>query len=135
LLAIFAELAGARLALNEIADVRAGLLDRLFRGSAITRYNAEQVHDRLDPAVRPSVVLMNPPFSASPEIKGKFAEATMRHLGSARAREARLRCTPPTGITDTLMDKRTACDWPLGHRSGGRNTHPSVTAEQETLLS
>ena len=31
LLAIFAELAGARLALNELADTRAGLLARLFR--------------------------------------------------------------------------------------------------------
>lgn len=50
LLAIFAELAKAHLALNEIADTRAGLLDRLFRGVAVSRHNAEQIHDRLDPA-------------------------------------------------------------------------------------
>ena len=48
LLAIFAELAKARLALNEIADTRAGLLGRLFRDVAVTRHNAEQIHDRLD---------------------------------------------------------------------------------------
>ena len=36
LLAIFAELAKARLALNEIADTRAGLLARLFRGVEVT---------------------------------------------------------------------------------------------------
>jgi P-loop containing NTP hydrolase pore-1/C-terminal domain on Strawberry notch homologue len=86
LLAIFAELARARLALNEIAENRAGLLARLFREGAVTRHNAEQIHDRLDPAVRPSVVLMNPPFSASPHVEGRFAEAAMRHLTSAFAR-------------------------------------------------
>ena len=66
LLGIFAELRRARLALNEIAENQAGLLGRLFREVAVTRHNAEQILDRLDPAVRPSVVLMNPPFSASP---------------------------------------------------------------------
>ena len=86
LLAIFAELAKARLALNEIADTRAGLLSRLFRTVDVMRHNAEQIHDRLDPAIRPSVVLMNPPFSASPNIEGRFAEAAIRHIGSALAR-------------------------------------------------
>src|SRR5258708_7941917 len=52
LLAIFAEIAKARLALNEIAETRAGLLARLFREIApVTRHNAEQIHDRLDPAI------------------------------------------------------------------------------------
>jgi predicted RNA methylase len=88
LLAIFAELAKAHLALNEIADTRAALLGRLFRDVAVTRHNAEQIHDRLDPAIRPSVVLMNPPFSASPHIDGRFAEAAMRHITSALARLA-----------------------------------------------
>jgi P-loop containing NTP hydrolase pore-1/C-terminal domain on Strawberry notch homologue len=88
MLAIFAELARARLVLNEIAETRAGLLARLFRDGAVSRHNAEQIHDRLDPAIRPSVVLMNPPFSASPHIERRFAEATMRHLGSALARLA-----------------------------------------------
>ncbi|HXC14828.1 MAG TPA: strawberry notch family protein [Stellaceae bacterium] len=86
MLAIFAELAKARLVLNEIAETRAGLLGRLFRDAAVTRHNAEQIHDRLDPAIRPSVVLMNPPFSASPHVEGRFAEATMRHVSSALAR-------------------------------------------------
>ncbi len=88
LLAIFAELAKARCALNEIAETRAGLLGRLFREVAVTRHNAEQIHDRLDPAIRPSVVLMNPPFSASPHVEGRFAEAAIRHIGSALARLA-----------------------------------------------
>jgi predicted RNA methylase len=90
LLAIFAELAKAHLALNEIAETRAGLLARLFRdGNApVSRHNAEQIHDRLDAAIRPSVVLMNPPFSASPNIEGRFAEAAFRHVTSALARLA-----------------------------------------------
>jgi len=88
LLAIFAELARARLALNEIADTRAGLLGRLFRGVDVTRHNAEQIRDRLDPAIRPSVVLMNPPFSASPFVSTRFAETAIRHVRSAFARLA-----------------------------------------------
>ena len=86
LLAIFAELAGAGLALNEIADTRAGLLARLYRDCAVTRHNAEHINDLLDPAVRPSVVLMNPPFSSSPHVEKRFAEAAFRHLASAFAR-------------------------------------------------
>jgi predicted RNA methylase len=88
LLAICAELQRARLALNEIADTRAGLLTRLFRGLNVSRHNAEQIHDRLDTAIRPSVVLMNPPFSASPSMSVRFAEAAIRHLRSAFARLA-----------------------------------------------
>jgi hypothetical protein len=45
LLAIFAEPAKARLALNEIAETRAGLPSRLFRDVAVSRHNAEQIHD------------------------------------------------------------------------------------------
>ena len=87
-LAIFAELAKVRPALNEIADTRAALLSRLFREVAVTRHNAEQIHDRLDPTIRPSVVLMNPPFSTSPHVEGRFAEAAIWHIGSAPARLA-----------------------------------------------
>ena len=90
LLAIFAELARARLALNEIAETRAGLLGHLFRDATapVTRHNAEQIHDHLDSSIRPSVVLINPPFSASPNVEGRFAEATVRHIASAFARLA-----------------------------------------------
>ncbi|HEY1258287.1 MAG TPA: strawberry notch family protein, partial [Stellaceae bacterium] len=88
LLAIFAEMARAHLALNEIAETRAGLLGRLFRDAEVSRHNAEHIHDRLDPAVRPTVVLMNPPFSASPHVAGRFADAAIRHIASALARLA-----------------------------------------------
>lgn len=88
LLAIFAELAGANVALNEIAEGRAALLGRLFPQAQVTRHNAEQIHDHLDAAVRPSVILMNPPFSASPAVEGRFLAATWKHMSSAFARLA-----------------------------------------------
>jgi predicted RNA methylase len=87
LLAIFAEIASARLILNEIAETRARLLTRLFRDAPpVTRHNAEQIHDRLAPDIRPTVVLMNPPFSASPHVEKRFADAAFRHVASALAR-------------------------------------------------
>ena len=88
LLAIFAELAGSRLALNELAETRATLLGQLFPGAATTRYDAAHIHDHLDDAVRPSVVLMNPPFSAAAHVDGAVADAALRHVASALARLA-----------------------------------------------
>ena len=88
LLAIWAELAGARVVLNELAEARASLLARLFPACAVTQHDAEAIHDRLDAAVRPSVVLMNPPFSARQNVEGRSAEVAMRHVVSALARLA-----------------------------------------------
>ncbi len=86
LLAIFAELAGGRLALNELAEARAGLLARLFPALAVTRHDAANIHDRLDAAIRPAVILMNPPFSAAAKVKGRAPGEDFRHMTSALAR-------------------------------------------------
>lgn len=88
LMAIFAELARARLALNEYAPLRNGLLERLFPGSQVTQHDAAHIDDYLDRAVRPTVVLMNPPFSAGVHVEGRMTEAAWRHLASAFARLA-----------------------------------------------
>ena len=88
LLAIFAELAGSGLHLNELAETRAVLLGRLFPAVATTRYDAAHIHDHLDEAVRPSVVLMNPPFSVAAHVDGTVADAALRHVSSALARLA-----------------------------------------------
>jgi predicted RNA methylase len=88
LLAIFAEIAGAELALNELADGRADLLDHLFRAAPVTRFDAAHVHDHLDAVVIPTVVLMNPPFSAGAHVDGRVADAALRHMASALARLA-----------------------------------------------
>ena len=88
LLAIHAELAGAQLHLNELADARARLLDHLFGGIAVTRYEAAHIHDHLDADIRPTVVLMNPPFSVAAHVDGRVADAALRHIASALARLA-----------------------------------------------
>jgi predicted RNA methylase len=88
LLAIHAELAGSGLVLNELADTRADLLKGLFPDVAVTRYDAAHIHDHLDAGVRPTVVLMNPPFSAAAHVDGRVADAAVRHISSALARLA-----------------------------------------------
>jgi hypothetical protein len=72
--------------LNELAEARAALLDQLFPGIAVTRFDAAQIDDHLDPAVVPSIVLMNPPFSALAHVDRRIADATLHHVMSALAR-------------------------------------------------
>lgn len=86
LLAIHAELAKARLSLNEFAPLRADLLSLLFPSVSITRFDAAHIDDHLDARVQPSVVLMNPPFSAAPGVEGRVRDAGLRHIASALAR-------------------------------------------------
>ncbi|WP_306043890.1 strawberry notch family protein [Mameliella sp. MMSF_3455] len=88
LMAVLAEIAGGSLALNELADTRADLLRLLFPGRPVTQFDAAQIDDHLDESLRPSVILMNPPFSAVANVDGRTTEATVRHLRSALARLA-----------------------------------------------
>ena len=87
LLATFAHRAGARLVLNEIDPVRAEMLSAAFPGVPVTRHDAELIHDLLPPAIRPTTVLINPPFSRS---IGRHADplAAFRHLRAALLRLA-----------------------------------------------
>jgi predicted RNA methylase len=88
LLAIHAEVAGAQLHLNELADARACLLDELFGGINVTRYDAAHIHDHLDADICPTIVLMNPPFSVAVHVEGRVADAAFRHIMSALTRLA-----------------------------------------------
>ncbi len=88
LLAILAEIAGGSLVLNELVDTRAALLSSLFPTIPVTRFDAAQIDDHLDAATVPSVVLMNPPFSAMVHVEGRVADAAFRHVASALARLA-----------------------------------------------
>jgi hypothetical protein len=88
LMAIFAELAGARLALNEYAGIRCSLLQRLFPRVPVFQHDAAHIDDYLDRSIRPTVVLMNPPFSAGVHVEGRVVDAAWRHLTSAFARLA-----------------------------------------------
>jgi predicted RNA methylase len=88
LLAVFAELSGAELVLNELADTRAGLLSLLFPAVPVTRFDAAHIDDHLDASLTPSAVLMNPPFSAVANVDRRMADAALRHISSALARLA-----------------------------------------------
>ena len=88
LLAILVEISGGSLMLNELADSRADLLSSLFPALSVTRFDAAQIHDHLVAGAIPSVVLMNPPFSAMANVTGKVQDAAYRHIASALARLA-----------------------------------------------
>ena len=88
LLAILAEIAGGTLVLNELAEMRAALLSSLFPAIAVTRFDGAQIDDHLGAGIVPSVVLMNPPFSAMAHVDGRVADAAFRHVASALARLA-----------------------------------------------
>lgn len=88
LLAIFAEIDRGHLTLNEYAAVRGLLLEQLFPNAGVTRHDAAHINDYLDPAISPTVVLMNPPFSAGAHVEGRVTDAAWRHLTSAFARLA-----------------------------------------------
>ena len=73
---------GGRLALNELTSTRAGLLRLAFPGAEVSRHDAEHIADLL-PNLRPSVVVMNPPFSRSAG-SSKLASGTdLRHVAAA----------------------------------------------------
>ncbi|MFA6031389.1 MAG: strawberry notch family protein [Myxococcota bacterium] len=106
LLAILAEIAGASLVLNELAETRAVLLSCLFPAVSASRFDAAQIDDHLDPGAVPSVVLMNPPFSVMAHVEGRMADAAWRHIASALARLA------PGGRLVTITGANFAPDHP-----------------------
>jgi predicted RNA methylase len=106
LLAILAEIAGSTLVLNELAEMRAGLLASLFPAIPVTRFDAAQIDDHLDASAVPSVVLMNPPFSVLANVDGRVADAAFRHVASALARLA------PGGRLVTITGASFAADNP-----------------------
>ena len=64
-LAIWSKIAGADVVLNELSQRRLALLTRLFPQATIFKENAEQLDNVLPIEVKPTVIVMNPPFSSS----------------------------------------------------------------------
>lgn len=100
-LAIFGELAGARLVLNELSARRAGVLRDLFPNARVFTEDGEQLNNILPADVRPTVIVMNPPFSSTAgRIPGRREAANgARHLEQALARLA------PGGRLVAIMGK------------------------------
>jgi len=86
MLAVHARRTGCGVILNERDPARADLLQRIL-GEPVSRYDAEFIHDLMAPEVRPTVLLINPPFSRS-EGRGRDRHAGARHLRSALSRLA-----------------------------------------------
>ncbi len=106
MLAVMAECAlgnsaTGNLHLNEYAQTRARLLTRLFPQAVVTAFNAESIADRLHD-VRPTVVLMNPPFSATPGVDRSRHDADLRHVRSAAS------MLPPGGRLVTITSAHCA---------------------------
>ena len=93
--------AAGNLYLNEFAQTRARLLTQLFPEAVITAFNAETIADRLRD-VRPTVVLMNPPFSATPGVDRITRDADLRHVRSAAS------MLPPGGRLVTITSAHCA---------------------------
>ena len=64
-LAIWPKIAGAKVVLNELSERRQDLLANLFPEAMLFKENAEQLDNVLPLDVAPTVIVMNPPFSAS----------------------------------------------------------------------
>jgi predicted RNA methylase len=129
LVAIFAELAGASLILNELADSRAGILAQLFPAVSTTQFDAAHINDHLDSGIVPSVVLMNPPFSAAVHVDRNMADAALRHVASALAR------LPEGGRLVTITGANIAPDNPAWTDSFKRLQEQGRSRRQLTALS
>lgn len=81
-IAVFAKKAGATVHVNEISERRAALLKELGFDK-VTTEDAEQIHNILKD--RPSVVLMNPPFSHAGHRMGakKIQGTDLKHIDAA----------------------------------------------------
>lgn len=118
MLAILAEMMGAHLVLNELETGRASLLDLLFPIAHRSRFDGAQIDDHLDPAIKPSVILMNPPFSVLKGVSGTVRGAAMKHLRSAVARlceGGRLVAITGAGLSPDTPDWREAFVEMQGH--------------------
>lgn len=75
----------AGLQLNEYAPVRRGRLRHVFPDAVVTGHDGATINSTLANAPRPSLILMNPPFSRSVGL-GADAHAAVRHLQAALRR-------------------------------------------------
>lgn len=120
MLAIHGRRAGARLLLNEYDPKRADLLARLF-GQSVSRHDGEHIDDLLSGTPRPTLALINPPFSRSAG-RGADRHAGARHLRATLARLA------PGGRCVAIMPPNFAADGTaaLGYTMVAELTPPRV---------
>ncbi|MBF0260269.1 MAG: strawberry notch family protein [Magnetococcales bacterium] len=86
-IAVFAKVTGARVVMNEYHGQRADVLRQLSIGP-VYQENAEQLNNILPDTTRPTVIVMNPPFSSTAGRKTgeRSSRNVLRHLDQALAR-------------------------------------------------
>lgn len=92
-LAAWAKSIGAEVFVNEIAERRRDMLREAGLGEA-TAHDGEIINSLLDPAIKPTVILMNPPFSASTQ---KSFEAKNRSVYGFNHVDSALQRLAPNG--------------------------------------
>lgn len=89
-LAVFAKTAGANVIVNELSERRAELLKELNFDRLFTE-NAEQLNNILPEDIKPTVILMNPPFSAT---AGRMGDKKSTRFAKAHIEQALARLEP-----------------------------------------
>lgn len=107
-LAMYGVLAGAEVVVNELSSRRAVLLKQLLPRLRLFSENAEQLNNVLPPDVRPTLILMNPPFSAT---AGRLPGQRTTEVG-ARHIEQALKRLAPGGRLVAIVGQGMAMDRP-----------------------
>ncbi|MET3132777.1 hypothetical protein AAKU55_003057 [Oxalobacteraceae bacterium GrIS 1.11] len=107
-IAIFGVLAGAEVVLNELAPRRAAILAALLPQQQLFTEDAEQLHNALPDAIHPTVIVMNPPFSAT---AGRMRDARPAKIGARHVEQA-LRRLAPGGRLVAIVGSGMAMDRP-----------------------
>jgi hypothetical protein len=87
MLAAFAAHAGCKeIILNEFSPTRAKILGHVFGDEHLHTFDAENINDYLPKKYQPTVVIANPPFSASPNVLKRNKDAILRHFRASMLR-------------------------------------------------
>lgn len=106
-LAVFGKIAGAKVVVNELSPRRAAVLKAMDFAQTFSE-NAEQLNNVLPDAIKPTVIVMNPPFSAT---AGRMPGAR-ETMNGARHIEQALKRLEPNGRLVAIVGEGMAADRP-----------------------
>ncbi len=112
-IAVFGILAGAEVVVNELSPRRAAILAALFPQQRLFTENAEQLNNVLPDSIRPTVIVMNPPFSAT---AGRMSDTRQSQTGARHVEQALKRLVPGGRLVAIVgsgmaMDRPGSAQW------------------------